>query len=131
VLSCTDECQFDCGRHHPLPVPPVGWFNYGYALLCDGALALVRTDRDIHADYKHWRALMAGGDLQAPWPGLYECQLRLSKFVGSVEMGSVEVSAPNGGSAAWGRQCAPDEAEYLVYVVSVPAKIQPLNTNSG
>ncbi len=33
----------------PLPTPPDGWFDYGYRVLMDGRLALIRTRTDIHA----------------------------------------------------------------------------------
>ena len=81
------------GATTPLPAPPVGWFDYGYALLWDGKLALVRSDRDIRAEYARWRDQVRGGDLQALQPNLRDARLRLSKFDGAIETGAIEAPA--------------------------------------
>jgi len=44
------------GEIIPLPAPPTGWFDYGYAVLWNGSLALIRSDRDIHTEWGRWRA---------------------------------------------------------------------------
>lgn len=81
------------GTTTSLPTPPAGWFDYGYALLWDGNLALVRADRDFHAEYGLWRYQVQGGDLHARQPNLREARLRLSKFDGAIEAGAIEVPA--------------------------------------
>lgn len=40
----------------PLPTPPEGWFDYGYRVLMDGRLALIRTRNDVHAVWREWGA---------------------------------------------------------------------------
>jgi hypothetical protein len=75
-----------------LPAPPVGWFDYGYALLWDGSLALLRTNCDIHTQYARWRDQVQGGDFP-PQPNLRDARLRLSKFDGAIETGAIEVPA--------------------------------------
>jgi hypothetical protein len=81
------------GETIPLPVPPTGWFDYGYAVLWNGNLALVRSDRDIHAEYGRWRAIVRGGDIRAHQPNLQDVRIRLSTFDGSAESGAIEMSA--------------------------------------
>jgi hypothetical protein len=39
-----------------LPAPPHGWFDYGYRVLMDGRLALIRTRNDVHAIWREWGA---------------------------------------------------------------------------
>jgi hypothetical protein len=53
MAAMNDEMTL--GATTSLPVPPTGWFDYGYAVLCDGNLAPVRTDRDIRTAYGRWR----------------------------------------------------------------------------
>jgi len=65
-----------------------GWFDYGYAVLMDGALALVRTDHDVHAEYTLWRAQSKRGRTPAK---LWDGRIRLSIFDGSVESEAIEV----------------------------------------
>ncbi|MHC2334071.1 hypothetical protein [Bradyrhizobium sp. USDA 4454] len=77
----------------PLPPPPSGWFNYAYAVLWNGDLALVRADRDIHAELGRWRDQMQRGNIQAPRPNLWDGRLRLTAFDGSAESGAIEVPA--------------------------------------
>jgi hypothetical protein len=85
--------EMTLGTTTPLPVPPAGWFDYGYAVLWNGNLAVVRTDRDTHTEYGRWRDQGQGGDLHAHQPNLRDGRLRLSKFDGYIEIGAIEVSA--------------------------------------
>jgi hypothetical protein len=71
-----------------LPEPPVGWFDYEYNVLRDGSLALLRADRDIHAEYAYWRARQ---DINNPLPKLWDGRARISIFDGSVESEPIEV----------------------------------------
>jgi len=74
----------------PLPIPPTGWFDYGYAILCNGSLALVRADRDIHA---LWSEKVRGGDIHAS--DFSNWHVRLSVFDGNIESDAIEVPAGN------------------------------------
>ena len=69
--------SFAFGEAVELPAPPAGWFEHRYALLRDGALALVRADRD----------------MRAPAPDFRAARLRLSTFDGTAESGAVEIRA--------------------------------------
>lgn len=60
------------GKIVPLPEPPAGWFDYAYAVLMDGTLALIRAAT---AEPKPWN----GG------------RARLSVFDGHVESQAIEV----------------------------------------
>ena len=75
----------------PLPIAPAGWFDYTYAALADGRLAIVRTRRDVHADYRrHWEMRERGvATLRSPevWPD----ELRLSIFDGERESDATTV----------------------------------------
>jgi hypothetical protein len=71
-----------------LPEPPIGWFDCGYAVLMDGALALLRADRDIHAEYARWRARK---DVTEPQPQLRDVRARISTFDGVAEREAIEV----------------------------------------
>ena len=71
-----------------LPEPSTGWFDYGYAVLMDGTLALVRTDLDVHAEYTRWRAQSKRYNRR---PKLWNGRTRLSIFDGSVESEAIEV----------------------------------------
>lgn len=78
-----------------LPQPPSGWFDYGFAVLMDGRLALVRTMVDVHAE---WRSRVAGlggaqsqGKKRAPAPKGSPA-IRLSIFDGIDETGVTTVS---------------------------------------
>jgi hypothetical protein len=77
----------------PLPAPPTGWFDYDYAVLWNGDLALVRSDRDIHAALGHWRDQQQSGDIHAPEPNLLGARLRLTAFDGKAESNPIEVPA--------------------------------------
>ena len=74
-----------------LPEPLTGWFDYGYAVLMDGSLALFRTDVDIRAGLKQWRAQATSGDRQALQPMLWGGNARLSTFDGTTESKAIEV----------------------------------------
>jgi len=80
----------------PLPPPPKGWFDYAYAVLWNGDLALVRSDRDIHTEFGHWRHRAPRGDVGARQPSLWGGRLRLTTFDGSGESGAIEVPAGHG-----------------------------------
>jgi len=66
----------------PLPAPPAGWWDYDHAVLNDGALALVRIDRNLMdkkpPGHPRW------------WSGV---RLRLSSIFGDAESGAVETQA--------------------------------------
>ena len=70
-----------------LPEPPTGWFEYGYAVLMDGTLALLRADHDIWAALRHWKVGGARGFLPKLWDG----HARLSIFDGRAESDAIEV----------------------------------------
>jgi hypothetical protein len=55
--------EMTLGTTTTLPAPPAGWFDYGYAVLWNGNLALLRTDRDI---------------LQNSGVGAIECNLEIA-----------------------------------------------------
>jgi hypothetical protein len=102
----------------PLPAPPVGWFDYGYALLWNGNLALIRMDRDVHTELARWHVQVQGENLLAPHPDLRDTRLRLSKFDGAIEIGAIEVPAgrwpkvdcfPDGRWLVASGRAAPDE----------------------
>lgn len=73
------------GTTIPLPEPPAGWFDYRYALLMDGTLAVSRTDRDIHAEFAAWRS-QALTDRAFP-----PARARLSTFDGISERPAFDV----------------------------------------
>ena len=79
------------GTTIPLPSPPAGWFDYGYAVLWNGDLALARTDRDIHTERGRWRDRVQRGEVGAAQPNFCESRLRLSTFDGCTENGAIEV----------------------------------------
>jgi hypothetical protein len=86
------------GRDEPattIPLPPArtGWFDYDYAVLWNGDLALVRADSDMHAEFGRWREQVRRGDTHALQPNLWEGRLRLTAFDGSTESGAIEVPA--------------------------------------
>jgi hypothetical protein len=66
----------------PLPSPPNGWYNYGYSISHDGALSLVRVDRDF--------ASLGRREHYLAWA---ETRLRLSKLREGVETDAVETGA--------------------------------------
>jgi hypothetical protein len=73
-----------------LPQPPIGWFDYAYAVLMDDTLALLRADLDIRAEYERWQAQMRSNK-HAPQPRLWDGRARLSTFDGSVESKAIEM----------------------------------------
>jgi hypothetical protein len=85
--------EMTLGTTTPLPAPPAGWFDYGYAALWNGNLALIRTDRDVRTEHARWRGRVRSGDLYAQPPNLHDVRLRLSKFDGGAEFGAIEVPA--------------------------------------
>lgn len=48
-----------------IPSAPGGWYEYTYAVLMDGTLALLRTDRDIRTELAAWYGRVSAGDQQA------------------------------------------------------------------
>jgi hypothetical protein len=64
----------------PLPRPPLGWFNYGYAALNGGYLALVRANHDFRNLPREIQSLR--------WPN---ARLRLSSLDEGVETDATEV----------------------------------------
>jgi hypothetical protein len=73
-----------------LPRPPAGWFDYGYAVLWNGELALLRTDFDIHAALARWydATRQSGAEER---PDLSGARLKLSVFDGAKESADIEV----------------------------------------
>jgi hypothetical protein len=69
----------------PLPTPPAGWFDYSYTPLMDGRLALIRTQRDFHTEYRQWMQAVSSGDHSSPAPDVQGSDLRLSIFDGVTE----------------------------------------------
>lgn len=82
--------EIPLGAAKMLPAPPAGWFEYGYALLWNGDLAMVRCSRDIRAEYGRWQDEQQKGSVHAP-PTPEGERLRLSTFDGSLEAGAIEV----------------------------------------
>jgi hypothetical protein len=78
------------GAITPLPRPPAGWFDYGYAVLQNGELALLRTDFDIHPALARWYDVMQQSDAPEQ-PDLSGARLRLSVFDGAKESAEIEV----------------------------------------
>ncbi|MBR0752808.1 hypothetical protein JQ604_11490 [Bradyrhizobium jicamae] len=77
----------------PLPSTPDGWFDYAYAVLWNGDLAVVRTDGDVHAEVASWYDQIQRGNTHAPHPGFQGRHLRLSTFDGNTESGAIEIPA--------------------------------------
>ena len=69
----------------PLPIAPAGWFDYTYAVLADGRLAIGRTRRDVHAEYRRDWARGRNGIATLRSPKVWPDQLRLSIFDGESE----------------------------------------------
>jgi len=76
-----------------VPAAPSGWFAYGYALLLNGDLALVRTERDIHAEYANVRREGSGEGAEDPRLSREDWRVRLSTFDGTSESEAIEVSS--------------------------------------
>lgn len=68
-----------------LPAPPDGWFDYGYAALADGRLALLRTERDVHGAYRRYQQSFNEGFPTIAPPEIWPDRLRLSIFDGKEE----------------------------------------------
>lgn len=62
----------------PLPPVPRGWFDYRHYLLSDGALGLLRTDRDINTDHRAWLQKALSGDTRERQPDFWAGKARLS-----------------------------------------------------
>jgi hypothetical protein len=69
----------------PLPPTPQGWFDHGYTALADSRLALIRTCRDVHAEYGRWLKAASAGGPRPAYPSLWDGDLRLSVFDGGAE----------------------------------------------
>jgi hypothetical protein len=61
-----------------LPTASDGWFAYRYYVLSDGALAILWTDRDIHAEYQAWSKQAQRGVFPRKMRGLWNGNARLS-----------------------------------------------------
>lgn len=68
-----------------IPSPPAGWFNYGYAALSDGRLILMRTHKDIHAEYARWSTAVSAGQDVRTIPDVWDDDLLVSIFDGVTE----------------------------------------------
>jgi hypothetical protein len=79
------------GLFSSLPTPSPGWFDYQYAVLADGSLAVIRTDIDILAEYANWWALAQQDNSVRLRPDLWNRKGRIYTFDGSTEAGPVEV----------------------------------------
>jgi hypothetical protein len=101
--------EISLGTVTPLPDPPAGWVDHGYAALSNGSLALIRTDRDIRAEHRLWRSRVSGEDVHAQPPDLRDFRLRLSRFDGDTEIGAVEVPA-----AGWPKADSLTDGRWLV-----------------
>jgi hypothetical protein len=96
-----------------LPAPPDGWFDYGYAVIWNGELALVRTDRGIHSELARWRDETQQRGIPGQRPDLAGARLRLSTFDGVSESAAIEVPA-----GSWPRVDRLPDGRWLV--VSTP-----------
>ena len=79
------------GLFSGLPAPSPGWFDYQYAVLADGSLAVIRTDIDILAEYARWQTLIQQDNGATLRPDLWNRRARIYTFDGSTEVGPVEV----------------------------------------
>ncbi|MEN2711360.1 hypothetical protein ACQKOH_04200 [Sphingomonas sp. NPDC092331] len=68
-----------------LPAPPAGWFDYGFAALADGRLALIRTRRDVDREYRQALEALRNGEFASRMPDLWKDKIRLSVFDGADE----------------------------------------------
>ncbi len=66
----------------PLPLPPIGWHDYGYSISHDGALTLVRVDQDFSS--------LGRRETYVAWA---TTRLRLSNLREGVETDAVETAA--------------------------------------
>jgi hypothetical protein len=81
--------EITLGVTAPLLPTPTGWFDYAYAVLWSGDLALVRTDSDISAEFARWCDQVQRGDIHARQPNLRDGRLLLTTFDGSTESGAI------------------------------------------
>jgi hypothetical protein len=100
----------DFAKATPLPEPPIGWYDYWYAVAHDGALVLVRVDR-----------VFAGMNPREHHLAWSETRLRLSVVSGGVEDGIVEAAA-----SRWPQVDRPSEGYWLV----VAARAEPGDRNA-
>jgi hypothetical protein len=78
-----------------LPDPPAGWFDFAYSVLLDGTLAILRTDRDLPAEFSLWRRRARDGEPVVPRPDVRNARVRVSIFDGVGETSPLELrSAP-------------------------------------
>ncbi|WP_256806595.1 hypothetical protein [Bradyrhizobium sp. Bra64] len=110
------------GGTTPLPSTPGGWFDYAYAVLWNGDLALVRTDRDIHAERVRWQDQVQRGNIHAHHPGFQGKYLRLSTFDGNTESGAIEIPA-----WPWPRVDRLPDGRWLV----VTSRVEPNQNNAS
>lgn len=75
-----------------LPRPPTGWFDYGYTVLMDGGLALVRARLDYHVAFEAWRRAWQADDTNAAQPTPGDGEVRLSIFDGMAESEVTHIS---------------------------------------
>jgi hypothetical protein len=116
--------EMTAGATVQLPPPPTGWFDYDYAVLWNGDLALVRIDRDVHTEFARWRDQMQRAEIHARQPNFWEGHLRLTKFDGSTESEAIEVPAchwpkvdrfPDGRWLVTSSRAAPNENNAHLY----------------
>jgi hypothetical protein len=78
-----------------LPAAPAGWFDYGYAVLADGNLAMLRANLDFYGEDARWRAEAAAGRHLAAPPALAGRELRLTVFDGAAESMPLRIASPD------------------------------------
>jgi len=75
-----------------LPKPPDGWFDYGYAILPDGKLGLMRCNTDVHAAYAQWRTdVNENPGKHGGFPDFSQKSACLSTFDGICEDRPIEI----------------------------------------
>jgi len=74
-----------------LPSAPSGWFDYRYFLLSAGELAILRTDRDLVAEYDAWQKTAQSEACNAPMPDIRTAKALLSTFNEAGEGSSIEI----------------------------------------
>lgn len=74
-----------------LPTVPLGWFDYRYYVLSDGALAILRTQRDIDADYRRWWEKAQRATFPRRMPDLWAGSARLSTLTDSGESAPINI----------------------------------------
>jgi len=74
-----------------IPTSPSGWFDYRYYVLSDGALAILRADRDINAEYRAWLEKAQTGTFRQSMPDLWTGSARLSTLTEGHESAPLSV----------------------------------------